>query len=337
MRYWKKIVKIFTIFLLAIFLLLGLFYFVAPRVRHIDWGVSFSPDYAAYLGFDKKQLYLDVLDDLRPKYLRLIAYWEDLEYNRGDFNLPSTDFTFMLKEAEKRDVKVLLVLGHKQPRWPECHHPAWYEKLSQDEKDQAVLHMLQVAINYFKNFKAVEMWQIENEPYFVYGPDCPVIAKDFYQKEVALVKSLDNRPIVVTDSGEKGAWLPTAYSGGDVFGSTLYRTVYQDKQKRYLTYPLPPMFYRLRAGMNRLLSPISRIIGVELQAEPWFNGTVYSTSWKEQNRLMNPQIFYANINYAKQTGLERQYFWGTEWWAWAKKQGHPEMWEAAKQFFNNNK
>jgi len=74
---------------------------------------------------------------------------------------------------------------------------------------------------------------------------------------------------------------------------------------------------------------------VELQAEPWFNGTVHSVPWAEQFGLMNPEVFYDNINYAKRSGMDRQYFWGVEWWYWAKKQGHPEMFNAAKQFFDS--
>ncbi len=331
-----KIFKTILIFIAGIFLLLAVCYFAAPKPKNIGWGVNYSPDFAEYLGFNKRELFVNILEELKPKYVRLNAYWEDLEFNRGQFNLASTDVKYMLEEAGKRDVKIILVLGHKQPRWPECHNPPWYGNLSQKEKEDAVLNMLKHSVSYFKNFKAVEMWQVENEPYFNYGFDCAPISHAFFSKEVALVRSLDSRPVVATDSGEKGAWLSIAWSGADVFGSTLYRTVFQGNQNRYVTYPLPPMFYRIRAGMNRLLTPIKKTIGVELQAEPWFNAAVADTSWEEQSRLMNPQIFYDNINYAKKTGLEREYFWGTEWWYWAKAHGHSEMWEAAKKFFNDN-
>jgi hypothetical protein len=196
--------------------------------------------------------------------------------------------------------------------------------------------MLKESVGYFKQFNSVEMWQIENEPYFNYGQDCPPISKELLSKEIETVHSLDQRPVVLTDSGEKGAWLPIAWSGGDVFGSTIYREVYADKKKQYMTYPIPPMFYRIRAGMNRLLSPVKATIGVELQAEPWFSGLMSGMDYSAQSGLMNPEIFYANINYAKQTGLPRQYLWGVEWWYWAKANGHAEMWQAAKDFFNNS-
>jgi hypothetical protein len=50
---------------------------------------------------------------------------------------------------------------------------------------------------------------------------------------------------------------------------------------------------------------------------------------------MNPSIFYDNINYAKKSGFKEHYFWGAEWWYWAKAQGHSEMWDSAKNFLTN--
>ncbi len=334
-RIFIFLIKILAGLIILILVLSAIFYFAYRPSKNTGWGVNFSSDFASYLGFQPKVLFVQILDELKPKYVRLTAYWENLEANRGKFDLPSTDIKFMLDEAAKRNVKVILVLGHKQPRWPECHHPAWYEKLTEPAQEAAVLNMLEKSVNYFKNFPAVEMWQVENEPYFEYGPNCPTIPQQLFEKEVKLVKSLDTRPIIVTDSGEKSAWLSVSFSGGNFLGSTLYRTVYHDRKGKYITYPLPAFTYRVKAGMLKVLSPMNRTLGVELQAEPWFNGTVHSVPWAEQFGLMNPEVFYDNINYAKRSGMDRQYFWGVEWWYWAKKQGHPEMFNAAKQFFDS--
>lgn len=328
---WAKIILGFFGF---IFILATVFYFAYQPPKEIGWGLNFSPDLAAYLGYKPRDLFVKILDEMHPKYIRLPAYWENLEANQGKFDLASTDAKFMLDQAAQHNVKVILVLGHKQPRWPECHHPSWYEQLSPGQKEDALLNVIRKAVDYFKIFPALEMWQVENEPYFNYGQGCPVISSDFLKAEIKLVKSLDSRPVVVTDSGEKSTWLPAAYAGADVLGSTLYREVYYESKKKYVTYPIPAFVYRVKAGMVRLLSGTNRVMGVELQAEPWFNGGLKETPWTEQAKLMNPDIFYANINYAKNTGLEREYFWGVEWWYWAKSQGHSEMWSAAKEFFS---
>ncbi len=309
------------------------FYFQFQPASKIRWGLNFSIEQASYLGFDWRQMYVEILDDLKPKRLRIMAYWEILEPVPGRFNFGDIDF--LLEEAEERNVQAILVLGQKQPRWPECHHPAWYENLTVPEQQAAVLAMLQTAVNHFKPFSSIRAWQVENEPFFPYGPRCGSVPKDFLKQELALVKSLDARPIVVTDSGEKGDWLRTAFAGGEVFGSTMYRQVYHDKKQRYIRYPIPPALYRLKAGIVKTFSNIDEFIGVELQGEPWFATDVFQTPWARQAELMNPRIFSEYVEYARRVGFAENYFWGVEWWYWARAQGHPELWDSAKQILSD--
>lgn len=329
----KRRYKIIFIPILVLVFLILILDFSSPRTANPVWGVSFSILHARALGFDSQKMYLDILNELRPKRLRLMAYWEVLEPERGRFDF--ADFDYLLGEAQARGIEVILALGQKLPRWPECHHPVWYDKLSAPQQEEATLAMLGAAINHFKDFGAITAWQIENEPFFPYGPECYGISRELYQKELDLVKSLDARPIVVTDSGEKGAWLPTAWAGGDIFGSTMYRKVYHHKKTKYIAYRIPPVLYRMKAGMVRIFSSVNQFIGVELQAEPWFVTDALSTDWKRQEELMNPKIFLDNMEYARRVGFAENYFWGVEWWYWAKSQGHPEMWEEGKKVINN--
>ncbi|HMQ01848.1 MAG TPA: beta-galactosidase, partial [Candidatus Doudnabacteria bacterium] len=256
-----------------------------------------------------------ILDDLEVKHVRLAAYWSEVEPNLGEF-----DFTMikaLLTEAEVRNVNVILAVGRKLPRWPECHEPAWYHHLTPEQKEAALLTMLEKTVLELKTYDNIVAWQVENEPFFDFGLNCPIIKSSLYKKEVALVKSLDNRPIVGTDSGEKGPWITTAWGGVDIFGATMYRTVYLDKKEKYTTYPLPPWTYNVKAGLVRIFSGANETIGVELQAEPWFAGVgAQSTPEEIQQRLMSPAILQANIDYATQAGLKENYFWGTEWWYW---------------------
>ncbi|MBI4050837.1 MAG: beta-galactosidase [Candidatus Doudnabacteria bacterium] len=322
--------------LLAILIVAALasfFYLRFEPAKDIQWGLNFSIHQAGYLGLDWKETYLYILDDLKPKYLRLMAYWEILEPDPGQFSF--ADFNYQLEEAHKRGIKVILVLGSKQPRWPECHHPAWYAALDTQEKEEAVLQMLRAAVEHFRDFGAIKAWQVENEPFFPYGPECPAISRELLRQEISLVKNLDLRPVIVTDSGEKGAWLPAAWVGADVFGSTMYRQVYHDKKMKYIKYPIPAALYRIKAGMVQTLSPIREFVGIELQAEPWFATNVYQTDWEDQKRLMNPEIFAEYIDYARRAGFAENYLWGVEWWYWARQQGHLEMWEAGKSVINN--
>ena len=74
---------------------------------------------------------------------------------------------------------------------------------------------------------------------------------------------------------------------------------------------------------------------VELQAEPWASKPFYTVSLETQAKTMNPEIFKQNIEYAKNTGLDKFYLWGVEWWYWMKeKQNQPQIWNEAKNLFS---
>lgn len=311
----------------------GYFYTRFEPAQNFNWGVTFSHRYAQYLGLDWRTVYLDMLNDLKPQKIRIMAYWEDIEPEpeKYDFSIAAQ----MLAEAEKRNVEVILVLGHKQPRWPECHHPNWYNDLSQEDKDAAQLRMVKNAANYYKQFSALKVWQIENEALFSFGYQCPQTPKELVQAEIDLVRSIDDRPILLSDSGEFGRWLPTASLKPDIFGSTMYRVVHNPKVG-YFKYPLPPAFFRVKAGVMQTFQPVDKIIGVELQAEPWFADDMFQVDLKTQYSLMNPVIFREYTQYAKDVGFEDNYLWGVEWWYWlANKHGDWGMWEEARQLLNS--
>ena len=299
-----------------------------------QFGLNFSVDHAKYLGLDWKKLYGEMISDLNVKLVRLTIPWEDVEPSPDKFTF--ADFDYILDQSRKNDVSVIVDLGLKQPGWPECHQPGWVHVLAPEIKNQKVLNFIGKVVERYKTNPAISAWQVENEPLFVFGDACLAIAKDQLQKEIALVKSLDSRPVILTDSGEKGSWLKTAGFGADIFGSTMYRTVYQHKWRTYITYPLPPLFYRVKAGILRVFTGIDRIIGVELQAEPWFGPSdIFQTPWSEQKNMMNDKIFANNIFYARQAGFAENYLWGVEWWYYGKEmKGDSELWQATKKLLS---
>ena len=49
---------------------------------------------------------------------------------------------------------------------------------------------------------------------------------------------------------------------------------------------------------------------------------------------MNLQQFKDNVEYAKETGFDTFYLWGSEWWYWMKTvNDQPEIWNEAKKLF----
>ncbi|MDI6592054.1 MAG: beta-galactosidase, partial [Patescibacteria group bacterium] len=231
--------------------------------------------------------------------------------------------------------KLLLVIGMKTGRWPECHIPDWLLNQKSKIKNQKLLEYIEKLVNRYKNSKAIWAWQIENEPFFPFG-ECPKISKSFLKKEIDLVKSIDERPVIISDSGEFSFWI-TAAKLGDIVGTTLHRRVWVKELKIYLThYWFRPIYYWRKAQIIKKLFN-KKVICVELQAEPWGPKLLYDLPIEEQEKTMNLKIFKENIEFAKKTGLDQFYLWGAEWWYWLKeKQNKPEFWREAKKLFQNN-
>jgi hypothetical protein len=301
---------------------------VAPRPVKFEPGVTFSPLQANILGLDWKDTYRAILDDLGVKRLRLPAYWTELEPERGKFDFSQLDF--LVNEAEKRSAKIVLAVGQKLPRWPECHIPEWAQKLPitnyqlpNSEFELALLTYIRAVVEHYKDVAAIEMWQVENEPFFKFG-ECPEISFAQVKKEVDLVRSLDKRPIIITDSGELGTWFNAARLA-DVLGTTMYRITWK-RGFGYLHYFLPAEFYEKKAMLAKKLFGKSVWV-MEMQLEPWVPAPPISNHpLEEQMRSMSFEQFKSNIAYARASRLSPIYFWGAEWWYWMKLNGHPEFW-----------
>ncbi len=329
----KKIFKwlLFLFALLVLTIFLFLFIGKAPLAKEIKWGVNFSSKYTKLLGLDWQKAYLAMFDDLGAKRIKLITYWDDLEAQQGEYFF--NDLDWQTQEAEKRGVEMLLVMGMKTPRWPECHLPQWAINLPKQEQQEAILDLIKSIVLRYQDSSLIRGWQVENEPFFPFG-ECPWSDKEFVKKEIELVKSLDKqqRPVLISDSGENSFWLKPAQLG-DVVGITLYQNVWNHEMKRYIDYPLPPVFYFRKAKLIEKLFQ-KKVICVELQLEPWGPVLIYDLSLEDQMRTMNLAQFKENIDFARKTGLDEFYTWGNEWWYWLKeKHNQPEIWNEAKKLF----
>ncbi|MFN7088218.1 MAG: peptidoglycan-binding protein [Candidatus Paceibacteria bacterium] len=296
-------------------------------------GVTFSTIQAKRLNLDPEETYLAILDDLGAERLRLVAYWPEIEKLPGEYDFSQLDF--QIKEAEKRNAKVILALGIKLPRWPECHLPQWVSGTSNSSKSQIpskefealFFNYISRVVMRYKESSAISMWQVENEPFFKFGL-CPQITLEFLKKEVEVVKLLDDRPILITDSGELSSWF-SASRLGDVVGTTMYR---RNLMKfGYITYPLPARYYEKKAALIKKFFG-DNVLVIEMQAEPWMrSANLADFSPEEQFKGLDFERFKSHIAYAKASRLSPVYFWGVEWWYWLKKEGHPEFWNWAKE------
>ena len=218
--------------------------------RPITWGVSFSEKFSMMLGLDWKKNYQAVLNDLKPKNLRLMAYWDMIEKENNKYDFADTDYE--MKLAEKSGTKIILAIGQKVPRWPECHYPTWTRALSADDRNSELLDYMKEVVLRYKSSSALLYWQVENEPFLTFG-ECLTVDKNFFDKELSLVRNSDgDHKIITTDSGELSLWYQTA-ERGDIFGISIYRRVY-NKIFGQIEYYLPPEFCRVKENLTRFIT-----------------------------------------------------------------------------------
>ena len=275
-----------------------------------------------------------MLDDLKIKNIRIPVYWDLVEKNPGKYDFADVDW--QLAEAQKRDAKIILVVGQKVPRWPECFIPEWVSTEDNDRQER-LLMFEEIVINRYKNnHPEIKIWQIENEPFLNFGI-CPTIDPDLLDREIAKVKSLDSlRPVMITDSGELSLWIQAA-SRADVFGTTMYREVYSarkifGKALGHWRYPIGPNFFKAKQFLIKFFANQDKAVVVELQGEPWVEGWTVHAPLERQFESMNAEILADNVEFAKKTGMHEIYVWGVEWWYWLKTtQNDNSVWEMVKK------
>jgi len=350
-----KKIKLWPIGVVLLLFGCGLWYLSRPFPAPVkmQYGVTFSKPFAEKLGLDWKELYAGVLDDLGARKIRLPAYWNEIESKEGVYDF--SDLEWQVKEAEKRNAEIILAVGRKLPRWPECHEPGWlnnpqpymaepsgfrpttHNQQQQNEyKQQKLLKYIEETINHFKNYESVKYWQVENEPFLSFG-ECPELDKKFLESEIELVRLLDSsRPILLTDSGEFGRWVQ-ASSRADIFGTTMYFQIYHNWLGQF-RYPLGPGFFRVKSRLADIIAGKKQKMVIEFQMEPWNKKQIYETGLDEQLAVFPENDFNKRIEFVKKTGFDTVYLWGVEWW-WRLGVKHDNWgyWNKAKELFKDQK
>lgn len=338
MTFFKKlligILAVIFLFIGVLAAYLGFFISNPEKPATHTYGITFSKPFAKQMGLDWKETYLAILDELRPDALRLVAYWPEVE--PGQNVLDFTDLDWQVEEATRRGVSVMLSMGQKLPRWPECHYPAWLrdnvarekrEALSHVEQEELLAYVREVVAHY-RNNSGVKSWQVENEPFLPFGI-CPMLDEALLDREIAAVRELDpSRPIIISESGEFSTWFGAARRA-DVIGTTLYRVVWW-KATGYVRYPIPEEFYWKKVGLIKNLFGKDVMI-IELQAEPWAHLQLYENTVEEMMKSMSPRQFVENLRYAHASRFSTMYLWGAEWWYWMKeRQQNSFYWDTIK-------
>lgn len=304
-----------------------------PKPERIQYGVSFNTVYAQELGLDWLEVYTAILDDLKVRHLRLAAHWPMVQPEEDTWNFSELDT--QVRMAEARGAQVVLAVGRRLPRWPECHVPTWAQTLDWQSQQAHILKYLETVVSRYKDSDAISYWQVENEPFLtVYAREqCGDLDVTFLEREIALVRALDpTRPILVTDSGNLGLWRG-AYKRGDSFGTSVYVYLWNEATGP-ITSILPPETYILKRTLMSMLYGKKESMLIELSVEPWLNKPITHAPLDLQLERMNKDKFDGIIAYAERTRFSKQYLWGAEWWYWLKeKHGHDEFWNRARELY----
>lgn len=312
-------------------------YIQSEKSKPQELGVSFIPDYAESLGVDP-QATMDALTGIGVKQFRLVSYWSDMERTPGTYDFSQLDWQF--KKAEAAHAKVMLTVGLRQPRWPECHIPDWAAKEPMSQWQPRLESFMKAVVERYKDSTSLQQYQLENE-YFLKGfGTCTDFSRARLISEYNLVKKTDPSHPIIVGRSNNALGFPIGQPQPDEFSISVYKRVWDaGVTHRYLEYPQPAWFYGYIAGVQKIFLGKDMVIG-ELQAEAWPpNGKqITQTSLEEQNKSFNAERFKDRVAYGKATGMRQIDLWGAEYWYYRLTVLHdPSLWNVAKQEFSGQK
>lgn len=303
----------------------------------LQLGTTFIADYSQRLDLDPRQTLQAILKPasdggLNMKSVRLVSYWSKIETGPGIYDFSYLDWQFDM--ANRYGAKVSLALGLRQPRWPECHQPAWIDNQPPSIWQPQLNKFILAVINRYKTNPALQSYQLENEFFLKIFGKCKDFNRDRLIAEAALVKQADPNHLLIISRSNNWIGLPIGQPRPDQFGISVYKRVWDyHYTNRYAEYPLPPWFYAFLAGAGEILTGKDMMIH-EMQAEPWLpSGQVISTATlAEQAKSMDTTALKYRLKYVRDTGIRTIELWGSEYWYWLKeKQGQGQQWSAVQQ------
>lgn len=327
----SKILIIIFIGLIIVLSMSSLFLLSVFKHKEVEYGATFSPKYAQYLGLDWQVVFKDSVSDLGIHKYRIPVYWSDIEYADDQYDFERLDW--IMDYAEKNNLLITLAVGVKVPRWPECYAPAWADSFTDYSFDKSAVEFLAVIVDRYKDYESLERWQVENEPYFPFG-ECRSPSPERIVAEIDLINQLDgSHEIQQTTSGEQSFWALQT-SNTDVLGVSLYREAWSYATGEFV-FPFSSMFYSVQRVIAELF--VDKVIISELQAEPWLSSTTFENTTEsidEYYDRFSAEDLVANVRFAQRTGAREVYFWGIEWWYYLNEKGENRLFEAGKQIIN---
>lgn len=199
-----------------------------------QYGVSYSFEQAEWYGLDPMESYVEMLDEIKPNWVRLPFFWDQMVDENGELKIESLKFA--AEEAGKRDIKVVIALGAKTPYYPETHLPeeikrqvAFGQKITPEHPiADDLLAIDEKLVRELSSYTNISHWQVENEPFL--GDERGVsVSPKLVSREIEIVKGADplRRPVIVNHPAgwyfdNKWRELLAALSLGDVYSTNAY-------------------------------------------------------------------------------------------------------------------
>ncbi len=301
-------------------------------MNDIILGASFSHRFFSYLHINPIQA-IEAYKDLGFTWIRLGCYWDEIEKKEGTYDFHIIEE--FLSYCDQHNIRVVLTVGMKAPRYPEYYIPSWLPQSSDDPGVQrACLSFIAETVTHLKHHSSINVWQVENEPRDPSGPQHTAISESFLKKEIEIVKRNDpERKIMVT------------FWGNDLLKRGYYRGIVDHVDiiglDYYLRQPVKVLgsYYRFmgpRDTKKKINQTISEMKSrgkemwiAELQAEPWEPTEIHTSKHNPPSCL--PEHLLTNMVYAKGLHPDAVFLWGFEWCYECLLKGDTRYWNTLKQ------
>lgn len=315
----------------------------------IKYGVSWSFENAAWYGLDPRADYVKLLDSTKFDWVRLVFYWDQMADKNGELKID--DLKFAIREADKRNIDIVIALGAKTPFYPEYHLPSYVR--SQIKFGDTIgfdhpiaddlLDIDKKLVGELSIFDNIAYWQIENEPYLANIENIK-IDSSLINAEAEVVRNADTkrRPIILNHVGpasvdKKYRKLLEILKPGDILGVNAYFKTQgvnliafkflggeiRIGWPKWLVWPvqswtlLSPDYGRLKDEVEK---KGVKLWILEMQADPYIRSLTDAN--RETYSFSSGDIARA-ASYLNSYGVESIGLWGAPFWMYREKNADP--------------
>jgi hypothetical protein len=326
----------------------------AAATDAVQVGTSFSPRHATYLGLEWQDAYKR-LEAMHFKVIRLSAYWDQVDSEGYD------QLDWLLKESQASGQPVVVSVGMKGLGWPEFYIPRELLPAVPDGGDvsqdsvlrAATLDFVQTTVDRYRDNPAVVAWQVENEPLNPAGPNRWFIGRPLLEMEVAAVKAIDSRPLIVNafghfnmlfdhtsnrsgfdikqllgfESDTAEAQSLNVLGRGDILGLDVYTEIgYRFLGQDGVSHAGSDWAAKAGHWRGIALRQGKQAWITEAQAEPW-EASITSYGDPKSTTAEDISTRFASI---RARGFGTILLWGSEYWLWRADNGDSSWLDAVK-------